>query len=590
MSVRGFFGKLLSVDLSSGSWFTEPLESRVFENYLGGKGLATYLLLKRNPEGVDPLSPDNLIIIALGPFSDSPLQGSCRHGIFSKSPLTRFYAESYSGGRAADVISRAGFDALCISGASNNPVWLWITDEGVRFNDATDLWGLDTFETERRIKEIIGDDAAVLSIGPAGENLVLFAVVENDRWRSAGRTGMGALLGSKKIKALAFSGKRRRPFYDYDGLAEYAKKSIKDWKDHPAAQAYRNYGTPMMVALLNSVNGFPTRYWRKGFFDRWQHISAELLKDHLGARPRACRKCFMACGKFLEIKEGPYKGLVIEGPEYETIYAFGGLCEIDRLDAIAYLNDLCDRLGMDTITAGNLAAFAVEASYRGKLPFRITYGDVEGIANLLRDVAYRRGVGEVLADGIRRAAREWDMEDLAVHVKGLEPAGYDPRVLKGMGLAYAVSDRGACHLRSTFYKAELAGLIPPDQIEGKVEMFLDFEDRCTLHDCGILCRFYRDFYLWDELAEIYGMATGLHFDRARLRKIASSVVDNTRRFNLREGLTAEDDSLPKRFFTEPLENGALITEGEFMRLRDDYYKARGWSKEGIPTSRDPLLD
>ncbi|MEJ5349597.1 MAG: aldehyde ferredoxin oxidoreductase family protein [Desulfosoma sp.] len=581
--MQGFFGRYLMVDVGARRWEAVPLERERLRRTLGGKGLATQLLLEKNPAGVDPLSAENHLIFALGPVSDTAIYGSCRHGIFSKSPLTGFYGESYSGGRAAIPMSRTGYDAIVITGASPTPVWLEISDSQVQFHEAADLWGKDTFETEDAVLKQCGvDDAAAVVIGPAGENLVRYAVVENDYWRSAGRCGMGAVLGSKKIKAVVFHGSLARPVADKDGIKAYARRIVKELKDHKAVHAYRTHGTPMMVALLNTVGGFPTRYWAKGTFEAWKKISAEILVDRFGARPKACRTCFMGCGKYMEIQEGRHKGLKLEGPEYETIYAFGGLCEIDALDEIAHLNDLCDRLGLDTITAGNMAAFAIEASRRGKIQERLDYGEVDAIAELLVSIATRKGLGDLLAQGIRPAAAQLGLEDLAVHVKGLEPAGYDPRALKGMGLAYAVSDRGACHLRATFYKAELAGLIDPKQIEGKAQLFLDFEDRCTLFDCLILCRFYRDFYPWEELSKIIALTTGEEWDKENLQKIASMVVDSTRRFNLREGLTAADDRLPQRLLKEPLEDGRCLTEEEMRHMVQDYYRLRGWSPEGVP--------
>lgn len=581
--MQGFFGRYLMVDVGARCWEVVPLDNERLRRTLGGKGLATQLLLEKNPAGVDPLSAGNHLIFALGPASDTAIYGSCRHGIFSKAPLTGFYGESYSGGRVAIPMSRAGFDAIVITGASSTPVWLEISDSRVQFHDAADLWGKDTFQTEDAVLERCGvDGAGAVVIGPAGENLVRYAVVENDYWRSAGRCGMGAVFGSKKIKAVVFHGSSARPVADEEGIKTYARRTAKELKDHKAAQAYRTHGTPMMVALLNTVGGFPTRYWAKGTLSSWKKISGEILVDRFGARPKSCRTCFMGCGKYMEIQEGRHKGLKIEGPEYETIYAFGGLCEIDALDEIAHLNDLCDRLGLDAITAGNMAAFAIEASLRGKIQERLDYGDVGGIAELLVNISKRKGLGDLLAEGIRPAATTLGLEDLAVHVKGLEPAGYDPRALKGMGLAYAVSDRGACHLRATFYKAELAGLIDPQKIEGKAQLFLDFEDRCTLFDCLILCRFYRDFYPWEELSKIIALTTGEACTKEDLQRIASFVVDSTRRFNLREGLTAADDRLPRRLLNEPLEDGRRLTEEEMHQMVQDYYRLRRWNSQGIP--------
>jgi aldehyde:ferredoxin oxidoreductase len=256
---------------------------------------------------------------------------------------------------------------------------------------------------------------------------------------------------------------------------------------------------------------------------------------------------------------------------------------VDSIEEIAYLNDICDRLGIDTISAGNLAAFTIEASRLGKVDYQIDYGQTDKIAELLKEIGYCRGIGDILAKGIKTVAKEWDMEDQAIHVKGLEPAGYDPRVLKGMGLAYGTSPRGACHMRATFYKPELAKMIDPDQIEGKAEMFAEWEDRLIIFDSMILCRFYRDLYQWEELSTMIKMITGLGLDRERMRSIAARISDDTRRFNLREGLTPEDDKLPKRFYTEALpETQKVITEEQMDQLLKDYYKARGWDDEGRP--------
>jgi aldehyde:ferredoxin oxidoreductase len=259
---------------------------------------------------------------------------------------------------------------------------------------------------------------------------------------------------------------------------------------------------------------------------------------------------------------------------------------VDCIEEIMYLNDICDRLGMDTISAGNLVAFAIEASRQGRIDFKIDYGDVDAMAQLLEDIAYRRGTGDILARGIKGAAKEWGMEDQAIHVKGLEPAGYDPRVLKGMGLAYGSSDRGACHLRATFYKPELAGMIDPDQIEGKASVFTEWEDRLTIFDTLILCRFYRDLYQWEELATIIEGTTGLKLDKTGMRSIAAIVTNGTRRFNIREGLKPEDDHLPRRFHRDALESGKIITEDEMKTLLGEYYQSRGWNALGVPPAQE----
>jgi aldehyde:ferredoxin oxidoreductase len=276
------------------------------------------------------------------------------------------------------------------------------------------------------------------------------------------------------------------------------------------------------------------------------------------------------------VLSGRHKGLTLEGPEYETIYTFGGLCMIDSIEEIAYLNHLCDSLGMDTITAGNLCAFAMQAFELGKSDYAIRFGDADAAADLLRQISARRDMGAVLSMGIRHAAAVFDMQKHAVHVKGMEPAGYDPRVLKGMGLAYATSDRGACHLRTTFYKPELAGMIDPDQIDGKAELLVDFEDRLTLFDSLILCKFFRDIYPWELLGELVSGATGMDGSQEYLRGVAKNISDKVRAFNLREGMDQEDERLPALFHEKLSGSGAVITKEAFTQLLSDYKNIRDW--------------
>lgn len=584
--MRGFYNQLLLIDVTTKTSEVRPLSDELLTRTLGGKGLATHLLLQHNPSRVDSYSPENHILFAIGPLSGTGIWGSCRHGVYTKSPQTGYYSESYSGGTVAEYMAKTGFDAVMIRGCSRQPVWIEIDESGASFHSAADLWGKDTYRTEDHVKELLADQghrAGVVCIGPAGENKVSFAVIENDYWRSAGRTGVGAVLGAKRIKALAFRGNREKTVAEPEEIKQFIKDFAKEFRNAPGVQAYKTKGTSMMVDLTSNVGSFPTRYWYKGKADHQNKINTAALHEHLEVTPHACLRCFMACGRLSTVKEGRHKGLKIEGPEYETIGAFGGLCEVDSIEEITYLNDICDRLGLDTISAGNLAAFAIEASRRGKIDYAVDYGQVDSIADLLQDIADRRGIGDLLAQGIKSAAKKWNMEDQAIHVKGMEPAAFDPRVLKGMTLSYGTSDRGACHLRSTFYKPELANMIDPEQIEGKAEVYVEWEDRLTIFDTLILCRFYRDLYLWQPLSRMIRMATGLDLDQVALRTIAGAVTDNTRRFNLGEGLTAAEDRLPKRFTTEALpETGKVITEQQMEQLLEDYYRARGWDRNGVP--------
>ena len=575
----GFYNKILHINVSQGSFEEETIGDEIYKKLLGGKGLGTYLLLNNTNTGIDPLSKDNIIIFTTGPSVNTKVFGSSRYGVFTKSPLTGIYCESYSGGSVAEPLSNTGYDAIVIKGCSQNPIYLEITNKNVLFHNASHIWGMNTYETEDSIRKEVGvKDAGIAVIGPAGENLIRFAVIENDYWRSAGRTGAGAVLGSKKIKAVVFHGDKVKKIARIDLLNELWEEIRNKAKTDAGAIAYRKYGTPMLVAATNRIGAFPTRYWSRGTFDKWHNIDADALLDRCKVKPKTCPKCLLACGNMTEVVDGRHKGLRIEGPEYETIFAFGGLCMIDDIREIAYLNDLCDRLGIDTITAGNLAAFAIEASQRKAIAERIKYGDPETIAELLNKIVRKEGIGATLAEGIVHASKEWKLEDLAVHVKGLEPAGYDPRVLKGMGLAYATSDRGACHLRATIYKAELSGIIDPDQIDGKAELLIDFEDRHTLFDSLIICRFYRDLYSWETLSLIIKGTTGMDLDQNQLQRIATNIINIVREFNLREGMSPANDTLPEKFFKEKLQDsGKILLKSDFNRMVSDYYKCRGWS-------------
>ena len=582
--MHGFHGKILTIDVSSQSFAIHEPDLDVLAAYLGGKGLGSYLLLKNNPPQCDPLGPENHLIFACGPAVGSLIWGGCRYGVYTKSPQTGFYSESYAGGRTPEAMDAAGYDAIIIKGQSSIPIVLEIEPEGVRFHDGSKLWGLNTFASEEKARLIAPPHAhkkGALVIGPAGEDLVSFAVIENDKWRSAGRTGPGAVMGSKKIKAIVFWGDARRPMADPAMVREFSREYATQSKENAGVKAYKTNGTPMMVRVLNDAGAFPTRYWKQGYFESWEKISAQALHEKCRITPSACAKCFMACGRKGTVLDGPHKGITLEGPEYETLYAFGGLCAIDSIEDIVFLNHLCDSLGMDTISTGNLCAFTMEAVEQGRINLPIRYGDAQATAVLVQMIARREGVGEVLARGIVHTAREWGMEDQAIHVKGLEPAGYDPRVLKGMGLAYATSPRGACHLRSTFYKAELSGMSDPDELQGKVELYIDFEDRLTLFDALILCRFYRDLYPWDALGRIVSMTCGLTAPKKNLQKIAQNITNLVRRFNLRENMDpAIHETLPKPFFTQALESGQVLDREFFQAMLQAYYELRGWQKSG----------
>jgi len=575
--MKGCYGKMLTIDLDARQEKSEAIPDQVFADYLGGKGLGAWLLKQLNPPGVDPLAPENRLILTTGPACGFPVWGANRYAAFTKSPLTGIFAESYAGGRAFQPMSAVGYDAFVLSGKLDNWGCLEIAPEGVKFHDAAALLGKDALETERILRERFpGRECAVLTIGPAGENLVRYAYVNNDFGRCLGRTGIGAVLGSKRIKALVFRGGLVKEAADPELLAHLRKEWGKKWRDHPTTAAYHDKGTSMVVDLTNDAEAFPSRYWQEGRVAHWKQINASALHRDLAVKPKACTYCFMACTRQSVVTGGRHEGLKLDGPEYETIYAFGGLNLVEDIREIAYLNDLCDRLGMDTMTAGNVTAFAIEAAKRGRIDFAIDYGQVDRIAELLKMIAMREGIGDLLAEGVREAARRLDLEEISIQFNGMEPAGYDPRSLEGMALAYAVSDRGACHLRTTFYKPELSGMIDPHCNEGKAEMFLEYEDRLALFDCLIVCRFFRDFYYYEELAAILKGTLGLEMSEADLKAAAARIAAVIREFNLQEGLQPADDAVPEFFFTHPVGNAAYkLDHRRFNELLTDYRRLRG---------------
>ena len=344
--MHGFYGRYLLVDVGTRTQEILETPEAVCATYLGGKGLGSWLLHTCNPPGVDPLSPENVLIFATGPLTGSPLLGSCRYGVYTKSPQTGFYSESYAGGKAPEAMDEAGFDAIVIKGQSAGPLALSISPDGAVFHDAGGLWGMDTHEAEKQaLKQYAASKPdnpkpgyrkpGALVIGPAGEKLVRFAVIENDLWRSAGRTGPGAVMGSKRIKAIVFQGDRKRPLADAAGLKAFAQAAAKANKETQGFKNYRAMGTTQIVKLSNENHFFPTKYWTAGQAPHWKNIDAEALHSRNDVKPNACAKCAMACGRLTTIRAGRHAGLQIEGPEFETIYAFGGLCMVDSIEEIA---------------------------------------------------------------------------------------------------------------------------------------------------------------------------------------------------------------------------------------------------------------
>ena len=575
---------LLRIDLGTGTSRTENLSTDLLTDYIGGKGIGSHLLLEEVGADVDPLSPQNKMIFAIGPMTGTAMPGSNRYAAYFLSPLTGGYCESYSGGKLAPQFAATGYKVVILEGAADTPVYLEISEHGVTIHPADDLWGLDTYAAEEQLlarTDVSKAQACV--IGPAGEHLVRFALVANNKWRCLGRGGPGAVLGSKKVKGIVWHGTQKvevaRPA-DFKGLIN---DLVERGRSDPGVARYKAMGTVQMVRVTNSIDAFPTRYWQKGRLEDFEPLTGETMMEKYQVGTTSCPPCIMHCGNMNRVPEGhSFAGLEIDGPEYETIYVFGGLCELVDFPQIMRMNDICDRLGIDTMTAGNLCGLAIEASRQGRLDLDLDYGDADGVAELLTRMALREGIGDVFADGILRVAREFGLEDLAVHVKGMEPAAFDPRRSKGMGLSYAMTERGACHLRTTFYKAELSGESDPTVAAGKGAMVVDWENRLCIMDTLIYCRFYRDLVPWPFITDVVNAVVGTQYSTEQLAAIANRIVGETHEFNRRRGFGAQQEKLPEWITEHQLTSSSgdtwSITADELQSMRREYYAARSWGE------------
>ncbi len=583
---------LLRVDLTRQSFKTEELPISLVQHYIGGKGLGTHFLLEEVNPTIDPFSPENKLIFTVGPLTGSTFPTSNRFGVLYKSPLTGTYAESYAGGGTAIHMRAAGYLAVIVEGRSPAPIYLQVTETGVVFSPAGDLWGKDTRETSKILLErhgCEGDGSNAICIGPAGENLVRIACIQTSSSRSAGRCGPGAVMGSKNLKAILFQGNLVPALKDAPTFKSLLKSVSQNIVAKPELYGkegvYPRLGTVSIVDWANELGCFPTRYFTACYSEHKTTFDSQALLKVVKAR-MGCRHCPFPCGKHISISEGPYQ-CDLEGPEYETVAIFGGVCDIQDIKAIAKINEFCDRVGIDTISAGNLVGLGIEAKRRGRLSqkFPASYNDPAGTLEFLADIASKRGMGKWFADGTKVAARHFHLEDLAMHVKGLEFAGYDPRAFRGFALSYGVSPEGPTHLRSVYHTIEIR---QPDRFsyENKVDPLIDWEDRMVFLDSLIVCKFLRAVLEWDVLCEVYNIIFGTHATIPDLRAIANNIVTLSRVFNMKAGFTRADDYMPDRAYTEVLvhRNGQqmILDRAKYSRMLDEYYDKRGWSSEGVP--------
>jgi aldehyde:ferredoxin oxidoreductase len=596
--MKGVHGKLLEVDLGPGTTRDLPIPEETFRQYLGGRGLGARLLYDMLPAKTDPLSPDNLLFFLTGPLTGSMATGSSKFVVVTKSPATNAWCDAYSSGRIAVQLKKVGYDGMVIRGKANHPCYLRIGERGVDIRDAGHLWGKDSFATETVLREAEDDPAAgVSSIGPAGEKLVNVACINSDLYRQAGRGGVGAVMGSKQLKAIVIQGENGPALHDRKRIFGLNKENYQRALVSPVAQARMKYGTPLTLNITNTGGILPTKNFQ---FSTWAQALEKI--DSVGVHRSvkknvSCLSCFIHCSLITEAAEGKYKGVTVEGPEYETLGLFGSNLLIDSLPTIIQANVLCDMLGLDTISAGNIIGFLMECCERGLISsadsegFDVRFGDEEGALAAIEMMAQRRGFGDVFAQGVRAAAQHigGGSDRFAMEVKGLEFPAYDPRGAFGSGLSYAVSPRGACHRRAWPPAKEILGNYPPYTAEGKAEMVRDLYDlNCVLHSL-LVCDMPGKFIplSMEDYANYLHAVTGDSFSMGDFTEIAGRTETLVRLFNVREGFGRKDDILPHRTLFEPLPDGPgkgqCIGEENLNRMIDEYYACRGWDPNGVPT-------
>lgn len=613
---KGYNGRILRVDLTSGQMQAEEPGEVLYRTYLGGGGLASYYLLRELGPGVDPLSPENILIFASNVISGAPIAGMTRFTVAAKSPLTGAYGEAEAGGFWGPELKFAGFDALIITGKAPKPCYLWIKDGIAQIRPAETIWGLETGPAQEAIQSELGEKRARIAlIGPAGENRVRYACVVNELKHVNGRTGMGAVMGSKNLKAVAVRGTQKLAVHDPERLRELSRNLAELIARHGPNKVLRKLGTSNLIVPLNNQGILPTRNFRTGFFESAEKISGEQMAETILKGDESCYACAVRCKRAVRVSSGPYAtSEKYGGPEYETLGSLGSLLCIDDLEAISKGNELCNRYTLDTISTGVAIGFAMECFEAGLLgpadtegiDFR--FGNPEAMLKGIEWIAYRKpGLGDLLADGVKIAAAKigGGSEAFALHIKGQELPMHDPRGKIGVGLSYALSPTGADHVRAphdTPFQApgpNLERIAPLGILEPvparetgprKARNFTYLQFVWSLYESLGVCNFVAG-PVWaltlTDLVEVVQAITGWETSLWELLKVGERAVTMARVFNLREGFGRKDDTLPDRLFA-PLESGALkgvgIDRREFEDLLTLYYEAMGWDpRDGVPT-------
>ncbi len=574
--------QILYVSLTTGEIRKETIPDDLYRNYLGGRGLGVKILYDRLPPSIDPLSPDNLLIFSVGPSTATSVPTAGRFTVVTKSPQTGTVFDSHCGGYFGAQLRRAGYAAIVFEGKSQRPVYLWIHDDLVELRDASEVWGHDTAKATDMLLDLTDSKAQVSCIGPAGENLVRMAAIINDKHRAAGRGGVGAVMGSKHLKAVVVRGTKTVAVADKERLSEVVTRSRRLIKKNAVTnKSLPVYGTAVLVNIINEYGMLPTHNFQEGTFNDAEGVSGEKLLERLSVRTYNCFGCPIGCGRISRVH-----GKEVGGPEYETIWSFGPECGINDLEWITEANHQCNLLGLDTISVGSTIGCAMELTERGNLDSSLRFGDTTGLIKVIEDIAYRRGLGSDLADGSRRLAEKYGAPELAMHVKGLEIPAYDPRGAQGHALGYATSNRGGCHLRSYLIGPEILAnpvLLDRDKTTGKADLVILYQNLSAAMDSMVVCRFTNFAWTPDMYAELLSAGTGLDITGKEFLEIGERIYNLERLFNNREGFTTEDDKLPARF-SQPLPEGNSRNRVSHSdELLPEYYRLRGWDENGRPT-------
>jgi aldehyde:ferredoxin oxidoreductase len=603
----GFMGKLLRVDLTRGQVTPEPIRTDWARQFGGGSGLATRYLYDEVPPGADPLGADNRLIFMAGPLTGTASASASRYSVVARSPLTGIWGHANSGGTFGPALKGSGYDGIIFQGTSPDPVYLQIVDGEAELRPAGHLWGRGTAETEDLLQEESSQRLTMACIGPAGENLVRYAAIVNNKHRAAGRCGLGAVMGAKHLKAITCVGRAPVPLADEDRFHETARAQFDLLNESFLKVGFDAFGTNMVSDMVNIRGGYPTRNWQRGVFEQIDEVNAQALTDQVLVKGVNCFACPVTCGRGTEIREGKWQGHSGEGPEYESVNTLGPLCGVSDLKAITMANYLCNDLGLDTISAGCTVAFALECYERGILTTEQTggrelrFGDADLVVELVGKIARREGLGDLLAEGTRIMSQRLggDSDHFAMNVKGLELPAYDPRAAKICGLGYVTANRGGDHITAyiegptfvdvPFLLVEESSIRDPFVADPReVKVLVDMENALTTLDAVGGCKFMGILLSADDLVGLIAAATGWEFGVDEFRRCGERAYNLMRAYCVREGITRDQDTLPGRLMSDPLPDGPaegmVIDHDTLEMMKDAYYELRGWDlATGIPS-------